>query len=229
MAAAVALDPYHQLGVDHDADDATIKQAYRRKAQEAHPDRNLEDPHATTRFQLIQEAYEILSDPDRRARYDREGTTERVSTAERAMGMLAGALVEVLKQADECGGLPDPRFSLIDSLNEALGQLQRAAHTRKRGAEQVITALEGQAKRVKYKGRGQNLIADVLEGQIAKARMQLAIHARDATDVAAAIELMKQYEGLPAEDLFTAMNELHRRFLTHAPLRRGDNATYTWT
>jgi curved DNA-binding protein CbpA len=206
----VALDPYHQLGVDRDADAATIKQAYRRKAQEAHPDRNPDDPHATTRFQLIQEAYDILGDDERRAAFDQDGTTKKPNGPERAMGMIAGTLAKVFEQADKEGYLADPRFMIVDSLNDALEQMSRAATVRKRGTEGVIAALEAQRKRVKFKGRGQNLILDVLDDQIERARAKLTLHVRDVTDVTAAIEMMKLYEGLPPEDLFTRVNEMQR-------------------
>jgi molecular chaperone DnaJ len=61
------------LGVSRDADDATIKKAFRRLARELHPDVNSHDPDAETKFKEAAEAYEVLSDPERRATYDRYG------------------------------------------------------------------------------------------------------------------------------------------------------------
>ena len=61
------------LGVSRDADDATIKKAFRRLARELHPDVNSHDPEAEEKFKESAEAYEVLSDPDRRATYDRYG------------------------------------------------------------------------------------------------------------------------------------------------------------
>ncbi|MEP7176578.1 MAG: molecular chaperone DnaJ [Gemmatimonadales bacterium] len=63
---------YALLGVPRDADDATIKKAYRKLAMEYHPDRNAA-PEAEAKFKEITEAYEILRDPDKRAAYDRYG------------------------------------------------------------------------------------------------------------------------------------------------------------
>lgn len=66
-------DYYEVLGVDRGADGEEIKRAYRRLAMRYHPDRNPNDPEAGERFKEASEAYEVLRDPDRRARYDRFG------------------------------------------------------------------------------------------------------------------------------------------------------------
>jgi molecular chaperone DnaJ len=66
-------DYYDVLGVPRDADDATIKKAFRRLARELHPDVNRHDPDAEDKFKEAAEAYEVLSDSERRATYDRYG------------------------------------------------------------------------------------------------------------------------------------------------------------
>jgi molecular chaperone DnaJ len=66
-------DPYELLGVARDADDGTIKKAFRKLARELHPDVNSHDPDAEEKFKAAAEAYEILSDSERRATYDRYG------------------------------------------------------------------------------------------------------------------------------------------------------------
>lgn len=68
-----ARDPYEVLGVSRQANEAQIKKAFRQLARELHPDVNTEDPDAGERFKEAAEAYEILSDPERRATYDRFG------------------------------------------------------------------------------------------------------------------------------------------------------------
>ena len=64
-------DPYSLLGVPRNADEAAIKSAYRKLAKELHPDRNKDKPNASERFAQVTSAYDLLSDKDKRARFDR--------------------------------------------------------------------------------------------------------------------------------------------------------------
>ncbi len=66
-------DYYEVLGVPRDADTNAIKKAYRQLALKYHPDRNPDDPDAEEKFKEATEAYEVLRDPELRARYDRYG------------------------------------------------------------------------------------------------------------------------------------------------------------
>jgi molecular chaperone DnaJ len=73
MSATTPRDPYEVLGVQRDAGEQDVKKAFRRLARELHPDVNAHDPEAEEKFKEAAEAYEILSDPERRATYDRYG------------------------------------------------------------------------------------------------------------------------------------------------------------
>ncbi|MGP7796629.1 DnaJ C-terminal domain-containing protein [Sphingomonas sp. CLY1604] len=64
-------DPYQTLGVARGASEADIKKAYRKLAKELHPDRNKDNPKASERFSQVTSAYDLLTDKDKRARFDR--------------------------------------------------------------------------------------------------------------------------------------------------------------
>lgn len=72
----MAQDYYSTLGVDRNADAATIKKAYRKLAQKYHPDRNPDDKSAEDRFKQITEAYAVLSDKNKRQQYDQFGDSD---------------------------------------------------------------------------------------------------------------------------------------------------------
>lgn len=125
-------DYYEILGVPRSASDSDIKKAYRRLAMEFHPDRNNGDPTSEERFKEAAEAYEVLRDPEKRARYDRFGTA----------GVRGGG----------AGGFGFSHFDLSEALNifmrdfgagggfEAFfGGRDRGHRTRRRGQDVQIT------------------------------------------------------------------------------------------
>jgi len=73
LRGQMAIDYYSVLGVARDSTEGQIKRAFRKLAQQWHPDVN-KDPAAQARFKEINEAYQVLSDPERRQRYDVYGT-----------------------------------------------------------------------------------------------------------------------------------------------------------
>src|SRR6476661_9094613 len=75
----MSTDYYELLGVSRTATAEEIKKAYRRLAREHHPDVNPDDAESEAKFKEIAKAYEVLSDPDLRARYDQFGDTEGIN------------------------------------------------------------------------------------------------------------------------------------------------------
>ena len=134
-------DYYEVLGVPRDADEATLKKAYRKLALQHHPDRNPGDPQAEEKFKEASEAYAVLSDADKRRAYDRFGH-EGVG-----LGGAGGP------DFGDLGGFTDLFNDLFGDLFGAAGRGGRRARGRgQRGADlrynlevdlsQVVTGME---------------------------------------------------------------------------------------
>ena len=67
------IDYYKILGVDKNIPQKDVRAAYRKRAKQFHPDLNPSDPKAKAKFQALNEAYEVISDPAKRAKYDKYG------------------------------------------------------------------------------------------------------------------------------------------------------------
>lgn len=67
------VDYYKILGVSRDVPQEEVRKAYRKRAKRFHPDLHPDDPKAKAKFQALNEAYEVLSDPERRRKYDQYG------------------------------------------------------------------------------------------------------------------------------------------------------------
>jgi len=87
MAPIHFKDYYEVLGVDRSADEKAVKKAFRDRARKLHPDVNTNDPQAEEKFKELNEAYEVLSDHDKRERYDTFGADwERYQQADPGAG-----------------------------------------------------------------------------------------------------------------------------------------------
>lgn len=100
----MAIDYYAVLGVERDASAEEIKRAFRRVARQSHPDANPGDPAAEERFKQAAEAYEVLSDPERRRRYDRGDTVDLGDL----FGGGFGGLDDILRSVFGEGPFSDP-------------------------------------------------------------------------------------------------------------------------
>lgn len=112
---AVKQDYYQVLGVSRNATEKEIRQAYRRLARKYHPDLNPGDKQAEARFKEIGEAYAVLSDPEKRKKYDRYGHNWQQAEAAEAAAREAG--VGGFRWGPGVGGV---RFETTGNLDDSI-------------------------------------------------------------------------------------------------------------
>ncbi|MBX2817057.1 MAG: molecular chaperone DnaJ [Saprospiraceae bacterium] len=142
-------DYYEILGVSKGDDEATIKKAYRKTALKYHPDRNPDDKSAEDKFKEAAEAYEVLSDPDKRARYDRFGHAGVSGNG----GFSGGSMTmeDIMSQfGDMFGGSPFDTFFGGSSRGGAR-RGQRGSNLRIKVALTLDEISKGTTKKIKVK------------------------------------------------------------------------------
>jgi curved DNA-binding protein len=120
-------DYYEVLGLSRSADEKAIRSAYRRLARQFHPDVNPGDTDAEQRFKEINEAYEVLSDPEKRAKYDELGARwkdydawQRAQQAAGRSGASPGEWSEMFRQ-QESGGRSHYYATNAEDLEDLFG------------------------------------------------------------------------------------------------------------
>ncbi|MGF1640113.1 MAG: DnaJ C-terminal domain-containing protein [Rhodospirillales bacterium] len=159
-------DPYQVLGVPRHADPDEIKRAFRRQARRVHPDSDAGNPSADENFKRLAAAYQLLSDPARRARYDRGETVDGFGHARRETSRPNGDRPRSenrhRRRSDRAGfgtGIDgtDVAYALTISFREAARGAVRhlASATGKRLSVKVPPgAVDGQVLRLKGEGMG---------------------------------------------------------------------------
>ena len=139
----MAKDYYEILGVDRSASSDQIKKAYRKMAMKYHPDKNDGDTEAEAKFKEVSEAYEVLSDDNKRANYDRFGTTDGFSGG--FNGGHGFSMEDIFSQFGDVFG-------------DAFGRRYGGQKRQKRGSDlrmkvsvTIDDVLKGTTKKIKYK------------------------------------------------------------------------------
>jgi len=129
------IDYYKVLGISRDATEDDIKKAYRKLARKYHPDINPNDKEAHKKFQEINEANEVLSDPEKRKKYDQYGKdwkhAEQFEQAKRQQGSYAGGRSEGFYDFEEGENFSD----FFESLFGGAGRRTRESNVKFRGRD----------------------------------------------------------------------------------------------
>ena len=156
-------DPYAVLGCSRDADAQTLKRAYRRIVKDDHPDRNPGDAKAEARFKEAAAAWDLLGDPEKRARFDR-GEIDAEGRERAPFGGFGGF--------GGNGGF-DPADLFGDIFSGFRSRPRRGADTRYRVSVPFVEAAKGGTVRLKLKS-GRNVALKIPPGTEDGARLRLA-------------------------------------------------------
>lgn len=184
------MSHYATLGVPRDADDATIKRAYRRKSSKAHPDRAGGNHQAMV---ALTRAYETLSNPGKRSRYDQTGDDTQVppSTDVKARSMIMQLFMAAMER------LP-ATANLIDVVRQ---QLTLNQHQMRTSAAELLTKIgraEARRKRLKCKKGRADFLTDLLDQQIRAWRAMATQAEEDAREVVPrALQMIDDYSYEP--------------------------------
>lgn len=198
------FDPYEQLGVERNATPAEITKAYRRKAILVHPDRNPDDEHAKTKFQLLQEAYEILRDPTRRAKYDASGDGSKDNLQARATALLVGLIERVV--TDACNAaVAGQSLNIVASLRSQIHASTREVEGHQISVNSHLPRVRKLLKRTRRKNGEGSLIEDALNAQIQKAEDALVTQKNTLDAYREMLRMLEEYEDVADKGDFAAL------------------------
>lgn len=177
-------DHYETLGVQRSASEDEIRQAFRRRAKDAHPDREGGD---TDTMANLNRAYATLTDQRSRARYDQTGADPKTESLEqRAMAelrKLLGLIADQVEDGDLCAlmvhHLLQAKVNLTNARNAASNKLRKYARLR---------------KRIARKGGNENLFDCVFAEKITNAERDLAQTSEGLEELEAAMKILADYE-----------------------------------
>ena len=227
-------DYYKILGVGRTASEKEIKSAYRRLARKYHPDVNPGDKQAEDKFKEIGEAYEVLSDPEKRRQYDRYGTAWQPGRGPAPWGGVPPSWQDLFRQAQRgrapAGrrpGAPNVDFEtaagdLGEFFESLFGRGARPAAARPRAGDDLEQEIQVTLEEA-YAGGAREFIIDVPDatGKPVRERIEVKVPpgVRDGTRLRVAGKGHPGANGGPRGDLYLKVRQQpHARFE-----RRGDD------
>jgi curved DNA-binding protein CbpA len=182
------MNHYATLGVPDDADADTIKAAYRRESRKAHPDRQGGDHQAMV---AVNQAYETLSDPEKRARYDQTGQDAPAPPLDvQARTAIMSLFMQCMEQAGD-------EVELIEMVREQIRLNQQKLHAEIAKLQDRPAKLQARRRRLKYKGTERNFLDDLIEDQLRQNNERLARAQNGVSMLGRALELLVDFSYEP--------------------------------
>jgi curved DNA-binding protein CbpA len=206
---------YDTLGVDPSASPAEIRAAYKRCAMRLHPDRNKSET-AEEEFKRVQHAYDVLGDPERRARYDatgQDGKGDRRGEAEQALANLFMALIEQTIQPEY--------VDMTALMRKNIDAHQTNYRAQQADAENHARKLRSHVHRIQRKTGKLNLLARAMEQKAATLE-------RAAAECAEHVALGEQMKSILEEYSYT-VDAREEPELPRGYVRFGSTGSTTWT
>ena len=151
---SVKRDYYDVLGIDRNADEKTIKKAYRKLAKKYHPDTNAGNPDAADKFKEVNEAYDVLGDPKKKKMYDQFGHAAFEAGADPGAGAGAGGF-----HSGTNGGYQEFHFNgedMDDIFGDIFGNMFHGSHGGSSGSYSHFSGGSGFHSGSGFSGRGFN-------------------------------------------------------------------------
>lgn len=186
------MNPYDLLGVTKNATDKDLKAAYRRAVKDAHPDKGGNEQ----KFREVQEAFDVLIDPDRRRRFDTTGRLDKSRvTPDRIRQFIDQTIQNVVSHKNGSNGMPDDptsenvRDKILVSMARARSELQNMRHETQRKQARATKMLQ----RFKPNKDTTDYVGDALRAELIKLDEEMNNH-EDAMEMSQEVEkVLKSY------------------------------------
>lgn len=201
------MSHYETIGVHETATAEEIKKAYRERSKELHPDANDGDDKG---FAKLAKAYKVLSDPEKRKKYDETGIDTENNEAEQVNSIMAGLTLAFLEHAPSV-----KTESLTDFVKKQVKEQFGNAKSAVTKLEKEIDRAENAKNRIVRKELGHNLILSVFENKISEARTNIVRHNEAVLLFDKVLEEIESYSYLV--DVEEKQNDRYSSFETRLP------------
>lgn len=186
---------YEDLQIPQDATEAQIKAAYRKLVKKYHPDKNKGQSAAL--WQRIQDAYDVLSDPEKRKTYDATGDARRTSCERSEMEV---NLISILMQfSDKFQAGEDFVQKMLSFLHDQKARERDQISSLRRDASKCLKI----AARIERKsGSGPNVFREAMEDQAGKLKLAIENNEREIEDLQKMMDYLDDYESPQQSDVW---------------------------